>query len=309
MTIAEEDWNWRERPTSDAEYDDMISSADEHLARCGFPPFQRVMRVEWLIARQLGLVTSVPRRRRTAPAAVPFDDADLLDRVSEWYEANYGRRMYAPFLAHSFAIDLRGTLWRVRLPEVFGTITVFVDPDLNRGRGMGGGLNIPGAIDHFTQSYANRLRPEDAQRLLDVSQVAFTAVTFLSGLRSDPFGEQAGLDFEHSVDALMTSFSWPKASWETAQCAEKVIKAVLVRKGCKQVPKGSNGHDIPSLGRLLEREAGVSLDAADLGVIHCDPKVRYGEQEVSPEAAYAGHLALLRLLKTLSDQLGMSEYA
>ncbi|MGH8190876.1 MAG: hypothetical protein ACREP2_05460 [Rhodanobacteraceae bacterium] len=53
----------------------------------------------------------------------------------------------------------------------------------------------------------------------------------------------------------------------------------------------------------------VSLDADDLGIIHCDPKVRYGEQAVNPEAAYAAHQALLRLLKKLSDQLGMSEYA
>lgn len=309
MTITEEDWNWRERPTSDAEYDDMISSADEHLAHCGFPPFQRVMRAEWLIARRLGLVGSVPRRRRSGPTTTPFDDADLLDRVSEWYEGNYGRRMYAPFLAHSFAIDLRGTLWRVRLPEVFGTITVFVDPDLSRGRGMGGGFNVLAAIEHFTPAYATRLRADEVQRVLDVSKVAFTAITFLGGLHGDTLGNQAGLDFEHSVDALMTGFSWSKARWETAQCAEKVMKAVLVRKGCQRVPKGSNGHDIPSLGRLLEREAGVSLDATDLGVIHCDPKVRYGEQAVSPEAAYSAHQALLRLLKTLSDQLGMSEYA
>jgi hypothetical protein len=60
---------------------------------------------------------------------------------------------------------------------------------------------------------------------------------------------------------------------------------------------------------LLEREGGVSLDFDDLGLIHCDPKVRCGEQVVNPEAAYEAHRALLRLLKTLSYQLGMSEYA
>lgn len=308
MTLAENDWAWRQRPNSDAAYDDMISSVDEHLAHCGFPPFQRVMRAEWLIARQLDLVASVPRRRRAVPATTPLDDADLLDRVSEWYDANYGRRMYAPFLAHSFAIDLRGTLWRVRLPRVFGTITVFIDPDLSRGRGKGGGLNILGAIDHFTQSYANRLRPADAQRVLDASQVAFTAVTFLSGLRGAPFGEQAGLDYEHSVDALMTGFSWSKARWETAQCAEKAMKALLVRKGCERIPKGRDGHDIPALGRLLEREVGIALDADDLAAIHCDPNVRYGEQTVSQDAAYAAHQALLRLLDGLSGQFGATEY-
>lgn len=87
------------------------------------------------------------------------------------------------------------------------------------------------------------------------------------------------------------------------------MKAVLVRAGCEHIPKGRDGHDIASLGHLLEREGGVSLDSDDLGLIHCDPKVRYGEQTVNPEAAYAAHRALLRLLKTLSDQLGISEYA
>ena len=309
MNAVENDWAWSERPSDEASYDAMISSVDEHLACCGFPPFQRVSRAEWLIAKGLGIWASLPRSRRTAPTEEPFGVTDLLDRVSEWYATNYGKRLRAPFLAHSLAIDLRGTLWRVRLPEVFGTITVFVDPDLRRGRGTGGGFNILGAIDDFTQAYASRLRSMDAQRVLDASRIGFTAITFLGGFRGDTLGEQAELDYEHSVDALMTGFSWSKASWETAQCAEKVMKAVLVRAGCKHIPKGRDGHDIPSLGHLLEREGGVSLDAGDLGLIHCDPKVRYGEEVVNPEAAYAAHRALLRLLKTLSDQLGMSEYA
>src|SRR5690348_7099974 len=169
MAIVEDNWSWSDWPTNDAEYDEMVSSVDEHLARCGFPPFQRVMRAEWLIAKRLDLCTSVPRPRRTVPTKEPFGGTDLLDRVREWYDANYGRRMYAPLLSRSFAVDLRGTLWRVRLPKAYGTIVVFADPDLRRGRGGGGGFNVLGAIDNFTQSYANRLRPEDAQRVLDVS--------------------------------------------------------------------------------------------------------------------------------------------
>lgn len=309
MAAVENDWTWNERPTDEASYDAMISSVDEHLARCGLPPFQRAWRAESLIAKALGIWASLPRWRRTAPTEEPFGVTDLLDRVGEWYEANYGKRMRTPFLAHSFAIDLRGTLWRARLPEVFGTITVFVDPDLSRGRGIGGGFNVLGAIDDFKQAYASRLRPIDMQRILDASQIGFTAITFLGAFRVDTLGEQAGLDYEHSVDALMTGFSWSKASWETAQCAEKVMKAVLVRKGFKRVPKGRDGHDIPSLGQMLVHDAGVSLDANDLDIIHCDPNVRYGEQGVSPATAYAAHEALLRLLKSLSDQLGMSEYA
>lgn len=94
----------------------MISSVDEHSANCGLPPFQRVWRAEWLIARRSTF--GLPRRRRTVATDQPFGVADLLDRVGEWYDANYGKRMRAPFLAHSFAVDLRGTVWRMRLPEV-----------------------------------------------------------------------------------------------------------------------------------------------------------------------------------------------
>ena len=52
-------------------------------------------------------------------------------------------------------------------------------------------------------------------------------------------------------------------------------------------------HDIPSLGHLLEREGGVSLDSDDFGLIHCDPKVRHGEEVVNPEAASAAHRAVV----------------
>lgn len=305
-SAMESDWKWSLRPASDADFDAMMSSLDKHLAECGHQPFRRTTRARHLVSVSLGMsaVLSGPLWMRVA--RTPFGPTDLLLRVGEWYEQNYGPRLRQPCGARSFAIDIRGTLWRVRLPIVFGTVSVFVDRDLDKDY-RGGALNILQRIDGFTQASANRLHDEEIRRIADESHVAYLSIEVLNGLSRHVFFEQARMDYEHSVDALMSGFSWSKARWENAQCAEKVLKGLLATAGHEYPSKGRAGHDISKLGEAVSDKLGLALFPDLLKRINCEPKVRYGEQSVSPAEAFSAHSALLGLMVFIGRKLNMTE--
>jgi hypothetical protein len=303
VMLETKDWAWSKRPSSEVEFDAMLSSADEYLAQHGHLPHQRPMQAKVLVSAKLGFSAPLFRASWMNLQPEPFGPTDLLERVDDWYKNNYGKRLLSPFPARSFAVSLRSTLWRVHLPVVFGTVNITVDTDLSVAHG-GGSWNLLHGIDDFTQAYANRLCPEEIHTLLESSKEAFATVDFLNELPSSgsasALAQQARLDYEHSVDALLSGFAWSKARWETAQCAEKVIKCLLQVHG-HDFPKGRDGHDIPKLGALLEEVLVVRVDPRHWHAVHCEPKVRYGEEPVTAQSAYNAHRALLHVLASLSD--------
>lgn len=296
-------WAWSKRPSSEVEFDAMLSSADEYLAQCGHLPHQRPMQAKVLVSSKLGFSAPLFRPNWMNWQSEPFGPTDLLERVDGWYKDNYGKRLLSPFPARSFAVSLRSTLWRVHLPVIFGTVSITVDTDLSVAH-EGGSWNLLHGIDDFTQAYASRLHPVEIHALLESSKEAFASVDFLNGLPSSggasALAQQARLDYEHSVDALLSGFAWSKARWETAQCAEKVIKCLLQIRGL-DFPRGRDGHDIPKLGALLEEVLAIGIAPHHWHAVHCEPKVRYGEEPVTAQSAYNAHRALLHVLASLSN--------
>lgn len=230
-------------------------------------------------------------------AEISFGGNDLQERVTTWYQSVYGNRMKSSFQARGFAIDLRGTLWRIRCPYIFGTVAFVTDRNLAARYG-GGSCNVLQLIDDFTPAYAARLNSDELDNLLSSFELAFVAVEYLNELRGHHYFDQARLDYEQSVEALMTDFAWSKARWDIAQCAEKVMKGLLALAG-DPYPAGRNGHHIPNIGKKAAGVLGLSLDPAELVAIDCHPDVRYGEVPVSRDEACAAHQALLSLLNSL----------
>jgi hypothetical protein len=204
-SALENGWNWSLRPASDTDFDAMMSSLDEHLAECGHQPFRRRTRAEYLVSVKLGVSALLSGPLWMRAPRTPFRPTDLLLRVGEWYEKNYGKRLYPPFQARSFAIGVRRSLWRVRLPIVFGIVTVFVYRNLGKEY-RGGTLNILQSIEGFTQKYANRLNDEEIGRITEESHNAYLAIEVLNGLSRHVFFEQARIDYEQSVDTLASEF-------------------------------------------------------------------------------------------------------
>ena len=97
-----------------------------------------------------------------------------------------------------------------------------------------------------------------------------------------------------------SSFTKHYTRWDTAQCAEKVLKGLLARAGHKYPTSGAKGHDILELGRLVGEKLGLAIPDSALRSIQCSPSVRYGEMNADQNEAYCSHKDLLSLLMRIA---------
>lgn len=290
-------WGWKTKPSTEAEFEAMMASLDAYLAANGVLPHQRSFAGKSLVARMLNI--SVPLAGSTF--AIGADEMDpTLKRVSEWFGAVYEKRFNPHFGSRSFAFDLRGTLWRMTVGISFGTPQIFLDKDWNNTGSLPieKSLNLIHGIDDFTPAYAARLSEADLDTIDAAIRFGVPAIDAMDDFTGHVMFDLARLDYSHSVDALISGIAWNKAWWETAQTAEKIIKGLLsVEK--QDYPTGQKGHIIPHVGKCFSDYFKVELPTDLLKAIDCKPDVRYGDVEVTREDAFAGHIALLKLLPVL----------
>ena len=300
------EWSWDIRPATVEEFDRMMVSLDGHLASLGLGPAQRPMNAALVVSSTLGL-SGTPILGGKADRGAPFSPKDLLARVHDWYEESYGDKTKIDFSPGSIVVSLHGNLWEMKMPKVWGSFQLFIRPDLSsQGNTIATkgsppvSYNILCSVQGMTQTYANRLTREEMASLAGRFINGYEAVVCLDDLKGHDLFEEARGDYRHSVDALLTGRELGKARWDTAQCAEKVLKGLLARDGHSYPTFGGKGHDIERLGELVKEKLGFELPAADLAAVHCSPAVRYGEQKNTTEEALSAHEALVRLLQALA---------
>lgn len=301
------EWSWGIRPATVEEFDQMMASLDKHLASFGSGPEQRPLTAAMLVSSKLGF-DGTPILGGSPDRGDPFSPADVLARVHEWYEENYGDKIKIDFSPGSVVISLHGNLWEIKMPKVWGHFEPFISTDLTQDGPQIAVRNSPPvrhnilrSVQGMTQAYANRLNHDDFFQIGGWFGSGYQAMVCLDDLKGHDLFDEARGDYRHSVDALLTSRELSKARWDTAQCAEKILKGLLARDGHTYPTHGSKGHDIELLGGLLNEKLGIDLQKADLTRIYCSPDVRYGVQKSTIEEALAAHQSLVRVLKRLAD--------
>ena len=177
-----------------------------------------------------------------------------------------------------------------------------IDRDLKAGakHGIYAGrpppINVLSFVADMTSAYATRLSDDDLDFIGKEVITGLHAIWGLEGLSGHELFEQARGDYLHAVEALLAGSHLSKARWDTAQCAEKVLKGLLARDGHKYPTFGAKGHDILELGRLVGEMLGLAIPESALRSIQCSPSVRYGEMNTDQNEAYCSHKDLLSLL-------------
>lgn len=293
------EWGWKDRPATETDFEAMMASLDTYLAKHDVQPHLRAFAGKSLVARMLNISDPLAG----SIFGIGSDDMDpTVGRVSKWFEALYEKRSNRHFDSRSFVFDLRGTLWRMRVGIVFGSVQLFLDKEWTQTGGfpIENSRNLLHGIDDFTPAYAARLSQADFDAIGPAIDVGIPALEALDGFNQHTLFDLARLDFAHSVDALVSGIAWNKAWWETAQTAEKIMKGMLDMENQKY-PKGQDGHVIPKVGEAFGKYFGVSLPADLLHDIDCRPAVRYGDEEATRQSAFAAHVALIKLLPLLSQ--------
>ena len=298
-------WTWPARPTTDAEYCEMMVSLDHHLAVHGLPPEKRSFQASRLVSIALGL-SGTPIIGPNLPRGEPFSPSDLLARVFEWFNDTYGDRNKIDWALGHVVLQLRGTYWRLRIPLSYGTVIPFASRDLtNTGRNLGTKTeppthNVLTSMKGITQTYADRLTDAELAHVLGSYAAGYAAMCALDALKGHDFFTEARGDYKHSVDALIDGPTLSKARWDGAQCAEKIFKGLLAQAGHPYPTGGAKGHDIVHLGGLIKTHFGVAIPDGVLRAIHCPTAVRYGEMNVDQNEAWTSHMDLLTALRAVS---------
>jgi hypothetical protein len=292
-------WDWKTRPTTDAEFEAMMVSLDAFLAAREVLPHQRSFAGKALVARTLHL--SAPLMGSIL--GIGADESDpTLKRVSEWFQAVYKKRFNPHFDARSFAFDLRGTLWRMNVGVIFGAPPIFLDKDWSNtgGQPIKRSLNLIHGIEDFTPASAASLSLAEFDAIDASIRLGVPALNAMDDFTGHTMFDLARLDFAHSVDALISGIAWSKAWWETAQTAEKIMKCLLKMENHPDLDR-KKGHIIPYVGRAFGDHFAVTLPADLLQAIDCKADVRYGDVEATREDAFAAHVALLKLVPLLAE--------
>lgn len=298
-----DDWTWPTRPTNAADFDAMMVSVDRHLALHNLKPAQRSTMAMRLVSMAFHLGT--PMFGVMPPRDAPFSDTDLLPRVIEWYEANFGQMTQSDISPGSAVLWLHGTYRRIKVPMLLGGFDLTINRNLDVGakHGMYAGnpppINALSLVADMTSAYASRLSDDELAFIGKEVITSLEAIWVLDGLSGHELFEQARGDYSHAVEALLAGNHLSKARWDTAQCAEKVLKGLLARAGHKYPTFGAKGHDILELGRLVTEKLGLAIPDSALRSIQCSPSVRYGEMNVDQNEAYCSHKDLLSLLRRI----------
>ncbi|MGY0660053.1 hypothetical protein ACW18P_14960 [Bordetella bronchiseptica] len=300
------EWSWDVRPATDEEYDRMMTSLDEHLASLKLGPAQRPLTAVLMVSSTLGL-SGTPILGGSDDRGEPFSPQDLLARVHTWYEETYGEKIKVDFSPGSIVISLHGNLWEMKMPKVLGSVQMFISADLsNKGNSIITKKSLPiqhnilCSVQGMTQAYADRLSNDEMRLLVEKFITGSEAVLCLDDLQGHDLFNEARGDYRHSVDALLTGHELSKARWDTAQCAEKILKGLLARNGHAYPTFGAQGHDINYLGGLTKEKLGIELPATELTMIYCSSSVRYGQEKCTIDRALAAHDALVQLLSLLA---------
>lgn len=296
---SEAKWTWPRLPETDAEFEAMVSNLDQHLAERGIVPNNRSFMASIQSANLVGAHTGM----RPVPL---FGDAThpLLGRIKQWFDQVYGQRTSPHFEARCVAVNLRGTIWRIDIPVVFGSINVYADRKWGRDDPSvrSPEINVVRCLRSFTPFYAARLTDAELGHICDTFLRGAAAIHAFDGLADHALFDAARLDYAHSVDALASGIGWDKARWDNAQTAEKVMKG-LMSVAKVNFPTGADGHKLKKVAKAFSDGLGVALPEDLIETIDCRPGARYGEENATREQAMASHLALLELLPLLSGDV------
>ena len=250
-----------------------------------------------------------------APPAGPvlpgvFTPEQISRRIHQWMNGRYGQRLKVSFSIGRVVLPLRGSLYTIRCPVVFGKARFICDPRrFGQTRNIVAGAAVPicnilDLIDGFTADLARSLTAEEVVKIGLAHTSAMGAYVSLHAVSGVPFVNEALGDLDAAVNHLSGQKPQPGLSkWASFQAVEKMVKAFIVTK--------DNTADVKKLAHKLDE---LAATAANLGLptmpdgyvqdVRCPAGVRYGEVAVSVEEAGLAHLISLEVCEVAAQSIG-----
>jgi len=252
------------------------------------------------------ILNGLPPRR--PPKHGCFDPLEISIRIHDWVKKRYGEKLNIPFQIGKIAIPLRGDLYLINCPHIWGEVDFFCDPMTIGQKREAIGLDAPPTANIL--DLLENLTPDLAQSL-SFEEFVKINVSFLLGLgaylsfeviKNVSYIREAKGDLDASVFHLMGHQPQMGLSkWASLQAVEKVIKAYISLKG-ETIPQT---HELGKLCTQAERLGIPRPHKKFLDILQCPAKVRYGEISVSIEEAVKAHHVSLEICEYIARYIGI----
>jgi len=236
-----------------------------------------------------------------------FDALEISIRIHDWMKQRYGQRLNIDGCIGRVVIPLRGALYSINCPIVYGTVKFVCEPHtFGQKRELIGikeapVCNILDSIENITPSLAQSINAEEAIKITIAFIVGMGAYTALDSIKDIVYVREVIGDFHASVSHLITHKSQPGLSkWASLQAVEKLYKAYISQKG-EDVKRTH------SLQKLCDQATNIGLPSLPkqyINDVQCSAGVRYGEISVSVEDALKAHLVSLEICEFVAQHIG-----
>lgn len=272
------------------EFRALIEAIDDELKSAGLSVEMRPMRAWLTISGRHGLGLNL-FPEKTAPEPGSYTGDDLTLRIFDWYEERYGEQIEIYFGPGSIILEIRGDLYRVCLPRVYGSAVRFIADPVTHGRdvhpkvthgGQVATVNVLDCIEGLQPGLSKELSEQELKRLASDVHRLTLEFNSIETLFDKGFGPQAQTDLEASVDCILRRPpDYGVSRWNSLQAVEKFLKTYLQEKD-RPFPKS---HDLHELAALANDVGCGGLVPALLNAVQCGAGVRYGEEPSTREQA------------------------
>ncbi len=273
---------------SNDDFNLLLTSIDDELKNEEYQIFQRPMEACLRIHERYDLILgSMFVKTRDFDESV-FRDS-LSTEINYWYRNRYGEKLkFDP--TWKLAVLIRGDVFRVRLPLVFGMPI----------------LNLFDLIDDLTESFSKELDKIEVEHIQKLFQIAQKNRNELTTLIELPLISEIKGDLDAAVSHLFTTPPQMGLSkWASLQVTEKVIKSYISQKGSTF----QFTHNLQNLVNQAEALGLPQIPKTLIDLIQCPAGVRYGNPIVSLEDAVNAHHASINISLRVSIHLGVLQRA
>lgn len=304
--------NEKDRPplniSSDAEFQTLMEEIDQEMIDEGVGiPARPITAGLKITGRYDVVLNAVPGDKPILPGVYTPEQISL--RVHEWMQKRYGDRLKLPFTLGRAAIPLRGSLYVIKCPVIFGSVRFVCEPGtFGQPRKTHGVRSVPTCnvldlIDGFTADLARSLTAEEVVKIGLAHISAMGAFVALHAINDVQFVGEALGDLDAAVSHLTEHKPQTGLSkWASLQAVEKLLKAYIVSAGgAIQRHHRLEDHVADAVGRGLPAPPRQYIKD-----LQCPAGVRYGEVKVSVEEAGIAHLISLEICEVAAQSIGQA---
>ncbi|EEW60948.1 hypothetical protein [Tritonibacter mobilis] len=285
----------------------VLREIDQSLKENGIPPHSRPIMAVIEFGKKFHISLPLAKLPPGAPAELIATSVHT-ENIYRWYKEVYGDLLKTDFSEKAkVAVCADGDLWEMRIPLIYGMVTIEAKRDLPKETGNRIGtqllnINACASLAGITKARLQHFSDKDLNEVYGLFVVGLDVRDAFKRFRkADPMFAAAEEDWFAAVGHMTNqSPNWGQARWSSLQMTEKFMKGMIAVIGDYEVPWG---HKLKKPHDILA----CSIQGLDLrhliAEIQCDASVRYNDPNTpsTRQQAYAAHKASLLVIRALGD--------